>query len=104
MLGWDLTRHFDRNWVRGPVVALERSELDVTSAPAVEAVFRKYQPAVVLNAAAYTNDDGAETERERAYEINVKGSANLAAICQEFSAKLVHFSTDQVFDGTSEVP
>ena len=48
--------------------------------------------------------DGAESERELAYAINVKGTANLAALCQEVGAKLVHFSTDHVFDGKSKMP
>jgi dTDP-4-dehydrorhamnose reductase len=98
MLAWDLARVFD-----SPIV-LARAELDITSESSILAALEKYRPTVVLNCAAYTNVDGAETEREAAEAINARGPALLAKACRSASAKLVHFSTDQVFNGKGERP
>jgi dTDP-4-dehydrorhamnose reductase len=104
MLGWELKEHFSKSWKGGPVVALDREALDITRRIQVETCFNEYRPHVVLNAAAYTNVDGAESERELAYAINCMGVANLVAGCRVRGTKLVHFSTDQVFDGTGNIP
>ena len=57
------------------------------------------QPNIVINAAAYTAVDRAETERDLAYRVNANGAANLANTAQGLRAKLIHVSTDFVFDG-----
>jgi dTDP-4-dehydrorhamnose reductase len=75
------------------------SDLDITDKQNCEAVFSKYKPNYCINTAAYTAVDKAESEPEKAYLINVIGAKNLAEVCAAFSAKLLHVSTDFVFDG-----
>ena len=84
------------------VVALSRSELDVVDAAAVERAMEAHSPKLVINAAAYTNVDGCETETETAYAINALGPRNLAQACERRGCELVHVSTNYVFDGRSE--
>ena len=78
---------------------LARSEMDITSAVEIRKWFLKYRPDYCVNCAAYTQVDQAEKTPEPAYEVNVKGPENLARACREFGTKLVHISTDYVFDG-----
>jgi dTDP-4-dehydrorhamnose reductase len=59
---------------------------------------------VLINAAAFTNVDGCETERDRAFQINAEAPGILAEICNEKDARLIHFSTDYVFDGEKRAP
>src|SRR5580765_1739355 len=59
---------------------------------------------VLINAAAFTNVDACETERDRAFRINAETPGILAEICNEKEAKLIHFSTDYVFDGEKRGP
>jgi dTDP-4-dehydrorhamnose reductase len=59
---------------------------------------------VLINAAAFTNVDACETERDRAFLINAEAPGILAEICSEKDAKLIHFSTDYVFDGEKRAP
>ncbi len=88
----------------GEVVGLTRSDLDVTDREAVRRVVERYAPAAVINAAAYTAVDRAETEPDLAFSVNRDGPAHLAAACAAAGIPLVHFSTDYVFDGTKGVP
>lgn len=101
MLGTDLARHFSKTH---EVLTPSHADLDITDWQAVGRWVREHEPAVLMNAAAYTNVDGAEKEREQAYNLNVMAVANLVEWCSEFDVKLVHFSTDQVFDGTTRAP
>lgn len=80
-------------------LALGRGQLDITDAAAVARVLREQRPRVVINAAAYTAVDKAESEPQRAQAVNADGAANLAAACAEVGAALLHISTDYVFDG-----
>ena len=59
---------------------------------------------VLINAAAFTNVDACETERDRAFLINAEATGILAEICNEKDAKLIHFGTDYVFDGEKRAP
>jgi len=81
------------------VAAHARAGLDIADADAVYARVREARPDVVFNAAAYTAVDKAESEPDRAMAVNADGPAHLAAACREVGARLVHFSTDYVFDG-----
>lgn len=81
---------------------LSREELDITDAAAVEACFADFQPEVLINAAAYTQVDKAETETGRCMQINRDGVENLARACAAQNCTLVHFSTDYVFPGAAE--
>ena len=80
--------------------ALSRSEADVADRSAVERALRDTRPGLVVNAAAYTKVDTAESEIEEAVRSNAEGPAILAELCATSGIPLVHISTDYVFDGT----
>ena len=75
------------------------SDLNITKKENCQEVFAKYQPNFCINAAAYTLVDKAEIEPDKAHLINVVGAKNLAEVCKETNATLLHVSTDFVFDG-----
>ena len=80
------------------------SDLDITNKENCDSVFNKEKPDFCINAAAYTAVDKAESEPEQAELINVIGAKNLAEACKNFNAKLIHISTDFVFDGSKNSP
>ena len=86
------------------VVALERSALDITQPAAVRERVQSLQADVVINAAAYTAVDAAEGDPVSAYAVNGEGAANLASAAAACSARLIHLSTDFVFDGKQSRP
>ncbi|MFZ9881249.1 MAG: dTDP-4-dehydrorhamnose reductase [Phycisphaerales bacterium] len=86
------------------LVALPESELDIGDRAAVDALVRSLKPAIVFNAAAFTAVDAAESAQEQADRVNHIGVANLAASCARHGARLVHVSTDYVFDGLGGAP
>ncbi|MGI9484139.1 MAG: dTDP-4-dehydrorhamnose reductase [Hyphomicrobiales bacterium] len=81
-----------------------RKQLDVSDEAKVSQAIEELRPDVVVNAAAYTNVDGAENDREGAYQVNRNGPAHLARACAKTSARLIHISTDFVFDGETGQP
>jgi len=86
------------------LAALTASELDVADAASVAAAVRDRAPEVVINAAAYTAVDRAEAEEAAAFAVNAQGVAHLAAAAAGRGARLVHLSTDFVFDGQAREP
>ncbi|HEU5268964.1 MAG TPA: dTDP-4-dehydrorhamnose reductase [Jatrophihabitans sp.] len=86
------------------VRACGSAELDVTDRSAIGAQLADFGPDVIVNAAAYTAVDAAESDYERAYAVNAVGPALLAAESARTGARLVHISTDYVFDGTAVTP
>ena len=84
------------------LVALGRSELNITDAASISAAVEKYQPELLINAAAYTAVDKAESEAELAYAINETATALLADACAVANIPMLHISTDYVFDGSKE--
>lgn len=96
-VGWELQRALAP---LGELTALNRSECDLANAAQIQAVLEKYEPEVIVNAAAYTAVDKAEEDRDGARRINVDAVAELALYAREMGALLVHYSTDYVFDGT----
>lgn len=82
-------------------VALTRHTLDITDQRAVGAALDEHRPEAVVNCAAWTNVDGAETHPDEAYAINETGAHILAEACACRDIRLVHLSTDYVFDGVS---
>jgi len=86
------------------VVPLSHAELDIASEAAVLDCVRRHEPDVILNAAAYTAVDRAETEPDAAHRANAQGPRNLALAARASGARLITLSTDYVFDGTSCVP
>jgi dTDP-4-dehydrorhamnose reductase len=85
-------------------VALSRADLDITNIAKVKQIIKSVYPDVVINAAAYTNVEQAEIDSAAAYEINQSGAANVAIASKSIGAKLVHFSTDYVFEGNGNSP
>jgi dTDP-4-dehydrorhamnose reductase len=90
--------------VHGEVLATDRTQLDMADADALVASVRAHAPALIVNAAAYTAVDKAETEPELAHAINARAPGILAEEARRCGALLVHYSTDYVFDGTSTTP
>ncbi|MDO5639298.1 MAG: dTDP-4-dehydrorhamnose reductase [Neisseria sp.] len=86
------------------LIAGDSATLDITDADAVFNMAHNFQPDAIINAAAYTAVDKAESEREKAFAVNSSAVHNLAAAARAVQAKFIHVSTDYVFDGTSKVP
>lgn len=86
------------------IISFNANELDITNQAQVNEVVVAHSPDIIINAAAYTAVDKAESDKETAYAVNEKGSEYLALICKEINAKLIHVSTDFVFDGTKTTP
>ncbi|SDG79421.1 dTDP-4-dehydrorhamnose reductase [Chitinophaga filiformis] len=80
------------------------NELDITSEEAVSNLFSQQEIHACINCAAYTAVDKAENDEELAFKLNFEAVLNLANICQQHNAQLVHISTDYVFDGKQNVP
>jgi dTDP-4-dehydrorhamnose reductase len=85
-------------------VAYAHADLDIGVGEAVRDCVRHHRPAVIINAAAYTAVDKAESEPDAARRINSEGPGHLAAAARECGARLLHISTDFVFDGAASVP
>ena len=80
------------------------AELDITDIDAVMRLAREVKPYAIVNCAAHTAVDACESQYEKAFAINAIGARNLAIASRETGAKLVHISTDYVFDGTKTTP
>ena len=81
-----------------------REELDIRSEKRLYDFFNAWKPDVVINCAAYTKVDNAETDDWDAYAVNVDGVQNLVKVCREFGSSIIHISTDYVFDGRKKTP
>ncbi len=86
------------------IIPVDVGQLDICDAAAVDRFVGELRPQVIINAAAYTAVDKAESQSELAHNINAVGPANLAAAAQKYQARLLHVSTDYVFDGHSFRP
>jgi dTDP-4-dehydrorhamnose reductase len=75
------------------------TQLDITARGDVKSLVANYHPAVIINAAAFTNVDECENEREHAWRVNVDGVKNLIIAARKIDAQIIHLSTDYVFDG-----
>ena len=92
------------NYLNLNFVFCNSTDLDISNKENCQAVFHKIKPDFCINAAAYTAVDKAESEQDKAELINVIGAKNLAETCNEFDTKLIHISTDFVFDGSNDKP
>lgn len=101
-LGVELVRELQRRQYN--VKSLDRAQVDITDASAVEQALAAYETEVVFNAAAYNQVDVAEKEPQAAYLVNALAVRNLALACRQSDARLIHFSTDYVFDGSARHP
>lgn len=87
-----------------PLIAAGRAKLDVMNSDSVLTTIEQSAPSVVINAAAYTTVDKAETESEAAFAVNAQAVAHLAAACAKSDIPLIHISTDYVYDGSKATP
>jgi dTDP-4-dehydrorhamnose reductase len=100
-LGAALTRAYREKF---DVVAFNHSQLDLANVGEIHHNIDGLKFDVLINTAAFTNVDLAESQRERAFAINAEAPKHLAEICSKKKAKLIHFSTDYVFDGETREP
>ncbi len=100
-LGYDCNRFLSSRY---EVKAASSKELDVTDAEVVDRTIKDYKPDIILNCAAYTKVDVCEVERERAWKTNVEGPRNLSLSIRRYGGKLIHISTDYVFNGKKKSP
>ena len=84
------------------LISLNKSEFDITNIEEIESILKKYSPKIIINTAAYT--DVCEDNKKKAENINSYGPKNLAIISNKLKIKLIHISTDYVYDGMSKVP
>ena len=89
------------NW---ELIATDSSSLDITDADAVLNMVQSFQPDAIVNTAAYTAVDRAETNVPAAFAVNAAAVHNLADAARSVHARFIHISTDYVFDGTSKTP
>ncbi len=100
-LGWELQRAKPGDC---KLTALSRDQLDITDLEQVNNTINSIKPDWIINAAAYTAVDKAESDSEGAYAINADGAANLATAAQASNVRLLHISTDFIFDGKNNRP
>lgn len=100
-VGWQLQRSLAPH---GRVVACGRDECDLADVDSIRSVIRQIKPSVIVNAAAYTAVDKAESEVALARRINAEAPGVLAEEAARLGALLVHYSTDYVYDGTKATP
>lgn len=99
-----LGREIARKGTEYNLFLTDQDTLNITDGAAVANCIQQLKPDVVIHCAAYTNVDGAESDSDGAFRVNVVGSQNLAAGCLETGARLVYVSTDYVFDGSKTEP
>ena len=101
MLGRTLVRELGGEF---EVIPTDLPEADITDEVSLDAVFEQHAPDVVIHCAAMTAVDRCETERDFAFRLNARGTANVAALCNRRGIRLIAVSTDYVFDGDSYRP
>jgi len=100
-LAWELEQLTPQG---AEVISVGINELDITNEILVAQFLTNTKPDLVINAAAYTAVDKAEEETDVAYAVNELGIKYLASVCKQISARILHVSTDFVFDGSSNTP
>lgn len=82
----------------------DKESFNINDLSVIEKIFNQHQPSYLINCAAYTAVDKAESEKESANEINGKAVGDLAAVCNKYNTKFIHISTDYVFNGEQSMP
>ena len=85
-------------------VYLSSNEFNITNEAQITKYFKKNMPQIVINCAAFTHVDKCESSKDLSFKVNSDGAGNLAAACYHFNSKLIHISTDYVFDGHKNTP
>jgi|BarGraIncu00222A_1022003.scaffolds.fasta_scaffold12643_3 dTDP-4-dehydrorhamnose reductase len=101
MLGTDLLTQMR---LHHEIVGMDKEEIDITSADECAKAIGKTAPQIVINAAGYTNVDGCETAKEECFAVNAEALKNIAVACHRKNIRIIHFSTDYVFNGTGSAP
>lgn len=99
-VGWELKRLLESS---EDIISLDRNQANFENPGELKNILMKVRPRVIINAAAYTNVDKAESEIEKAYLINAKAVGVLAESAKHLGSTLIHYSTDYVFDGSKDV-
>jgi dTDP-4-dehydrorhamnose reductase len=86
------------------VLGVDIDEVDITKLTDIESLVQQFRPNIIVNCAAYTRVDDCEIEKELAWKANVTGAENLAKCVDKYGDRLIHISTDYVFDGRKKVP
>lgn len=86
------------------VLAMGSDELDITCRADLEALVQKFMPDIIINCAAYTQVDQCEIEKKLAWKVNVTGTENIVKCLEKQGDRLIHISTDYVFDGRKKIP
>lgn len=86
------------------IIETNEKNLDITDLELVRKYISRVMPDMVINSAAYTNVDGCESNQDLAFKVNSLGPRNLAVICEQLGVKLIHISTDYVFEGNGNIP
>jgi len=104
MLGTDLVKRFTVHGSRFTVIGVDIDDFDITDEKGTIKEIKMVSPQVVINCAAFTDVDRCETESEKAFRVNRDGARNVALACREVGAKLIHISTDYIFNGEKREP
>jgi dTDP-4-dehydrorhamnose reductase len=100
-IGWELARTL---LPLGEVIEINRNQADLADLKSLQSIIQQHKPDVIVNPAAYTAVDKAETEQDLAFLINAQAPGLMAEEAKKIGAVLVHYSTDYVFDGTKTTP
>lgn len=101
-LGWEIARQLGGKKLQGALFT--RRQLDITDPIALKRTFQAEKPGLLINAAAYTQVDLAESDPSAAFRVNRDAPGRLAECCASAGIPMIHFSTDYVFDGTQNEP
>lgn len=100
-LGRCLLDRLPTDWL---MITTTSNELDITDFCQITSAIERHKPDAIINTAAYTAVDNAESDEAQAFLVNAVGAKNIALACKKSSTRLVHISTDYVFDGTADKP
>ena len=101
MLGKDLVPILS---LKNQVLGRDIDDFDITDGQRVEEEIKAVRPRIVVNAAAYTDVDGCEAKKDLAFSVNADAVRNIALGCKAIGARMIHLSTDYVFDGSATIP
>ena len=101
IVGTDIQKKLNKVY---EVESYTHNELDITNSNLIESKIREHTPNLVINSAAYTNVEKAETDQSHCYEVNTNAVKNLAEICYLYNSTLIHLSTDYIYDGVRDHP
>ncbi|MDW8799684.1 dTDP-4-dehydrorhamnose reductase [Clostridium sp. A1-XYC3] len=93
-----------KKYRKSEIIGINSRDIDISNLDKVLQYIEHAKPNIIINTAAYTNVDGCEENSDMAFKVNSLGARNLAVAAEKVGAKLIHISTDYVFDGSSNIP